>query len=134
MTSEIEQGLAILAQLGAAIDNASPAARRPPSDALLHVAEARYRALVEQIPAVTFMASLDGGLNEVYVSPQIEALLGFSQEEWMSDPVLWFRQLHPDDRDLWNREFARGCATGGPFRAVCRLLTKAGEIVWVHGE
>ena len=98
------------------------------------IAEARYRALVEQIPAVTFMASLEGGLSDVYVSPQIEALLGFSQEEWMSDPVLWFRQLHPDDRELWNREFARGCATGGPFRVVCRFLTRAGEIVWVHGE
>ena len=76
------------------------------------IVEARYRALVEQIPAVTFMASLEGGLSNVYVSPQIEALLGFSQEEWMSDPVLWFRQLHPDDRALWNEEFARGCATG----------------------
>jgi len=98
------------------------------------IVEARYRALVEQIPAVTFMASLEGGLSNVYVSPQIEALLGFSQEEWMSDPVLWFRQLHPDDRALWNEEFARGCATGGPFRAECRFLTKTGEVVWVHGE
>ena len=80
------------------------------------------------------MASLEGGLGDVYVSPQIEALLGFSQEEWMSDPVLWFRQLHPDDRELWNHEFARGCATGGPFRAECRFLTKNGQIVWVHGE
>jgi PAS domain S-box-containing protein len=98
------------------------------------IVEARYRALVEQIPAVTFMASLEGGLSIVYVSPQIETLLGFSQEEWMSDPVLWFRQLHPDDRALWNEEFARGCATGGPFRAQCRFLTKTGEVVWVHGE
>jgi PAS domain S-box-containing protein len=134
MTPDLEQGLAILARLGSAIDNAPPAARSPPSDALLHVAEARYRALVEQIPAVTFMASLDGGLNEVYVSPQIEGLLGFAQEEWMSNPVLWFRQLHPDDIDLWNQEFARGCSTGGPFRAECRFIAHDGSVVWVHGE
>jgi len=134
MTSELEQGLAILSQLGAAIDDASPAARRPPSEAFLEVAEARYRALVEQIPAVTFMASLDGGLNEVYVSPQIEGLLGFAQEEWMSSPVLWFRQLHPDDVELWNQEFARGCSTGGPFRAECRFVARDGSVVWVHGE
>jgi PAS domain S-box-containing protein len=134
MTPELEQGLAILAQLGAAIDNASAAARGPPSDALPHVAEARYRALIEQIPAVTFMASLDGGLNEVYVSPQIEGLLGFAQEEWMSNPVLWFRQLHPDDIELWNQEFARGCSTGGPFRAECRFIARDGSVVWVHGE
>lgn len=97
-------------------------------------AEARYRALVEQIPAVTFMAALDEGGNEMYVSPQIEALLGYSQKEWLDDPVLWFSRLHPDDRDLWNREFARGIATGGPFRAECRVIARDGRIVWIHGE
>ena len=126
------EGAAILARLARGPHGGS--ARDASLARTAAIAEARYRALVEQIPAVTFMASLEGGLSDVYVSPQIEALLGFSQEEWMSDPVLWFRQLHPDDRELWNREFARGCATGGPFRAVCRFLTKAGGIVWVHGE
>jgi PAS domain S-box-containing protein len=126
------EGAAVLAQLARGA-NAKPG-RPAPLPQQLAIAEARYRALVEQIPAVTFMASLEAGLSDVYVSPQIETLLGFSQEEWMSDPVLWFRQLHPDDRDLWNHEFARGCATGGPFRAECRFLTKDGTIVWVHGE
>jgi PAS domain S-box-containing protein len=97
-------------------------------------AEARYRSLVEQIPAVTFMAALDEDLHEFYVSPQIEALLGFSQEEWLSNPFLWFRQLHPDDRDRCHLEFARGCRTGGPFRAEFRALTRAGDVVWVRGE
>src|SRR5687767_14109637 len=31
----------------------------------------RYRILVEQIPAVVFMAFLDQGISEAYVSPQI---------------------------------------------------------------
>jgi PAS domain S-box-containing protein len=97
-------------------------------------AEARYRALVEAIPAVTFMAALDGGSNEMYVSPQIESLLGFSQKEWLDDPILWFKQLHPDDQALWNEEFARGIATGGPFRAECRVMTRDGRVVWIHGE
>ena len=97
-------------------------------------AEARYRALVEQIPAVTFMAALDDGMNEIYVSPQIEALLGFSQREWLDDPVLWFKCLHPDDQALWNDEFARGIATGGPFRAECRLIARDGRVVWILGE
>jgi PAS domain S-box-containing protein len=131
---DLEQGLAILAQLAEATQSTSTPASDRPSEALLHVAEARYRALVEQIPAVTFMATLDSGLNEVYVSPQIEGLLGFAQEEWMSNPVLWFRQLHPDDMELWNQEFARGCSTGGPFRAECRFIARDGSVVWVHGE
>src|SRR5690242_696251 len=46
-------------------------------DARLRHAEFRYRALIEQLPAVTFMAPLDGGANELYVSPQIERMLGF---------------------------------------------------------
>ena len=103
-------------------------------DANLRTAELRYRTLVEQIPAVTFMAALGEGDNEVYVSPHIEALLGFTQAEWLENPFLWYTQLHPDDRELWHREFARGCRTGGPFRAECRFIARDGGVVWVHGE
>ena len=97
-------------------------------------AEQKYRTLVEQIPAVTFMAVLGEGVNEVYVSPHIEALLGYSQKEWLEDPFLWYTRLHPDDRTLWNEEFTRGCLLGGPFRADCRFLARDGRVVWVHGE
>ncbi len=107
---------------------------RKEREALLRNAEARYRSLVEEIPAVTFMAALDEGTNALYVSPQIEELLGFSQKEWLEDPVLWFKQLHPDDRERWHIEFAQTCATAKPFRAVYRFLTRTGEVVWVHGE
>lgn len=100
----------------------------------LRAAELRYRTLIEQIPAVTFMAVLGEGENEVYVSPHIEALLGFSQKEWLEDPFLWYWRLHPDDRELWTQEFVRGCQTGGPFRAECRFLARDGGIVWVRGE
>jgi len=104
------------------------------ADAERRQAEARYRSLIEQIPAVTFMGSLSGDVIELYVSPQIEALLGFSQEEWLGDPFLWFNQLHPDDREPCNREFARGCRTGGPFRAEFRAFTRDGRVVWIRGE
>jgi PAS domain S-box-containing protein len=97
-------------------------------------AEARYRTLVEQLPAVTFMAALEGGENELYVSPQIESLLGFSQKEWLEDPILWYRQLHPDDRVRWHTEFAQTCAAGKHFRDEYRVLARDGRVVWVHGE
>ena len=38
-----------------------------------------------------------------YVSPQIEAILGFTPEEWCDDPELWASRLHPDDRAARNR-------------------------------
>jgi PAS domain S-box-containing protein len=109
-------------------------AKRRADEEQLRRSQARFQMLVEQIPAVTFMAALDEGLNEIYIGPQIETLLGFSQKEWLDSPVLWYWQLHPDDRAKWNEEFARGCATGGPFRAECRFIARDGRTVWVHGE
>jgi PAS domain S-box-containing protein len=96
--------------------------------------EAKFRTLVENIPAVTFIAPLDQRVPELYVSPQIEKLLGFSQKEWLEDPVLWHRQLHPDDRERWNREFAPTCATGQPFKSIYRFVARDGKAVWVHGS
>lgn len=107
---------------------------RKRADAQLRKMEARYRTLVEGIPAVTFMAALDEGVNELYVSPQIEELLGFSQEEWLDDPILWFTQLHPADRGRWHEEFARTLATGEHFQSVYRFVARDGRVVWVHGE
>lgn len=116
-----------------------PATSRTPTGQVsqeerLRAAEARFRTLVEQIPAVTFMAVLGEGKNEVYVSPHIEAMLGFTQAEWLENPFLWYYQLHSDDRQRWNDEFTRGCQTGGPFRAECRFLARDGRVVWVLGE
>ncbi len=102
--------------------------------ARLRRVEARYRALVEQIPAITFMASLEESGSELYVSPHIETMLGFTQEEWLGDPFLWYRQLHPDDRQRWQDEFARTCVTGEGFKSEYRFLSRDNREVWVHGE
>jgi PAS domain S-box-containing protein len=110
-----------------------PAHKASPEAKMLK-AEARYRALVEQLPAVTFMAALDDGINELYVSPQIERMLGFTQQEWLEDPVLWYRQLHPDDRIRWHTEFALTCSAGKHFRSEYRFIARNGNVVWVHGE
>jgi PAS domain S-box-containing protein len=94
----------------------------------------RYQNIVEQIPAVTFGAALHRDLRELYISPQIESLLGYTQQEWLSNPVLWYERLHPDDRQKLDEEFSRGCKGGGPFRADCRFIARNGDVVWVHGE
>jgi len=94
----------------------------------------RYRSLVEKLPAVTFMCGLDESVRELYISPQIEGMLGFTQEEWLENPLLWYRQLHPDDRQSWVQQFAETCATGKHFRAEYRLINRSGQIVWIQGE
>ncbi|HEX4484772.1 MAG TPA: PAS domain S-box protein [Terriglobales bacterium] len=109
-------------------------ASSPPSENILPSIEARYRVLVEQIPAVVFMAFLDGGLSEAYVSPQIEQMLGFTQEEWLDDPLRWYQQIHPEDKERWSIEAAQTFFTGKPFRSAYRVMARDGRIVWFRCE
>lgn len=106
----------------------------PDPAASVRMAEAKYRTLIELLPAVTFMATFDEGLSDLYVSPQIESLMGYTQKEWLEDPILWYQRLHPDDRERWNREVARTVASGEPLRSVYRGIARDGRIVWVHCE
>ena len=96
--------------------------------------EERYQALVEQIPAIVFMAYLDRGIGEAYVSPQIEEKLGFTQREWLEDPVRWYQQIHPKDKDRWSVEAATVFLTGKPLRSAYRVLARDGRVVWFHCE
>ncbi|HEX2099435.1 MAG TPA: PAS domain-containing protein, partial [Candidatus Synoicihabitans sp.] len=98
------------------------------------MAEARYRTLIELLPAITFMATFDEGLSDVYVSPQIESLLGYTQKEWLEEPILWYQRLHPDDRERWNQEFARTISSGEPLRSAYRVLARDRKTVWLQTE
>jgi PAS domain S-box-containing protein len=94
----------------------------------------RYRILVEQIPAIVFMSFLDKGISEAYISPQIETMLGFTQAEWLNDPVRWFEQLHEEDKTRWSVEAAQMFLTGEPLRSTYRVRARDGHVVWFHCE
>ncbi len=97
--------------------------------------ESRYRTLVEQLPAVVYSEPVIGNeLSIMYISPQIEEVLGISQQEWQNDPAIWAESMHPDDRDRVLAENARTEITGEPFLAEYRSLTRAGNVVWFHDE
>ncbi len=104
----------------------------------LREAEERYRALVEHMPAVTYIEADDPEnprrTRPVYVSPQLESMLGYTVQEWITDPDLWERALHPEDRARMVAEDARITRTGEPMSAEYRLETTSGDIIWVHDE
>ena len=102
--------------------------------AVLPNLEAMYRTLVEQIPAVVFMAYLDRGIGEAYVSPRIEEALGFTQAEWLEDPVRWYNRIHPDDQHRWSIEAAETFSTGKPLRSAYRVIARDGRVIWFHCE
>src|SRR5271156_6151683 len=94
--------------------------------------EAKYRALLEQIPAVVFMVYLDRGISEAYVSPQIEAALGYSRDEWLEDPIRWYQHIHPDDKQRWSLEAAEMFLSGKPLRSAYRVIARDGRVIWFH--
>ncbi|MEZ4571665.1 MAG: PAS domain S-box protein [Thermomicrobiales bacterium] len=95
--------------------------------------EERFRTLVEQLPVVVFIDAADAHMTPLYVSPQIEQMLGYSQEEWLADPDLWLKSLHPEDRDEVC-ELALSWQFGPPFEHEYRLISKDGRIVWIREE
>ena len=84
-------------------------------------AKDRFRVLVEHAPAVVYIDGLDDTASSLYMSPQIEALTGYSVEEWLADPDLWPKLLHPEDRDAALEGTARHNETGEPFKMDYRL-------------
>ncbi|MEX0992340.1 MAG: MASE1 domain-containing protein [Actinomycetota bacterium] len=104
----------------------------------LRDAELRYRTLVEQIPAATYVDVVDDpetrSLSTLYVSPQVETMLGYRPEEFLEDPDLWHRIIHPDDHEatmVADREHYR---TGEPLSHEARMIAKDGHVVWVRDE
>lgn len=93
----------------------------------------RHRALLEQIPAIVYQEDAASHAPS-YVSPQLEEILGYTPEEWMNDPDLWRRIIHPEDRERVVAEDERTNRTGEPFRAEYRAFRKDGGEVWLWDE
>jgi diguanylate cyclase (GGDEF)-like protein/PAS domain S-box-containing protein len=105
---------------------------RRETQALLVDAETRYRALVEALPLITYVDALDGQSSNIFTSPQVEPLLGYTVDEWRSDPSLFVKTLHPDDRDRVMLAHAESHALGAPLTIEYRLLAKDGRTVWLR--
>jgi diguanylate cyclase (GGDEF)-like protein/PAS domain S-box-containing protein len=97
-------------------------------------AEERFRVLVERMPAAVYVDAIDDRASTIYVSPQIEQLTGYTVQEWQSDPGLWVRSLHPEDRDRAVAANQRHNETGEPFRMDYRIIARDGRTVWVRDE
>jgi two-component system, cell cycle sensor histidine kinase and response regulator CckA len=100
----------------------------------LRAAEARYRTLVERLPAITYIAELGAGGPWHYVSPQIETMLGFSPAEWLSDPMNWMNHIHPDDREVALAAEKLFQETHELFQSEYRMCARDGRLLWFRDE
>lgn len=100
----------------------------------LRESEQRYRLLVEQLPAITYIAALDEASTTLYTSPQVEEILGVSVADYKADPDFWRKLLHPDDHDRVLAELAISHKTGQFFSSEYRMIAKDGRVVWVRDD
>lgn len=101
-------------------------------------AEDRFRTVVERLPAIVYLEaaepSADGSRPVLYVSPQLEPILGFSPQEWLGDPASRARRLHPGDREAVRARRRMAEERSEPFSAEYRMLARDDRTVWLRDE
>ena len=102
--------------------------------ASLREADARYRALVEELPLVSYVSALDTPGFSSYVSPQLEDLLGYTPEEWLETPGLFWDVIHEDDAERVRNEHRIGYANAETFSTQYRMRAKGGRVIWVEDQ
>jgi PAS domain S-box-containing protein len=93
-----------------------------------------FKTLVEGAPAILYIDRPDEPSTNLYTSPQIEPILGFTVEEWRDDPELWRKQLHPDDREEALATHRASNEAASPYLDEYRIRTKDGQTLWIRDE
>ena len=96
--------------------------------------ELRYRAILEQIPAVIYTDSVGVFNRTLYINPQIETITGYSAEDWIADNLLWYKVITEEDQQRIWEENIRTEETGEPFIVEYRIHARDERIKWVHDE
>jgi len=92
--------------------------------------EGRYQSLAQQLPGATYLHAVGERDVLLYASPQMGTMLGYRAQDWLSEPGLFLRLVHEDDRERVRAEIARAGST--PLRSEYRMLARDGSMVWVR--
>ena len=94
----------------------------------------RYRALVEQVPAVIYTDSAEKVFQTLYINPQLKTITGYEPEEWIADDDLWYKMILPEDRQRVMEEYTRTYAVQEPSISEYRIVRRDGKVIWVSDE
>jgi len=133
--------LAFGAQAAIAIQNARLYAaandelvQRSAVEKRLHAAQIEYRTLVEQLPATIIYRYSIPEQKTLYISPQVESLLGYTADEWIADRDLWWKVIHPEDREATKQLLKIKDETGEDINIAHRLISRDGRILWFQNQ
>jgi len=97
--------------------------------------ERQYRTLVEQIPAIVYVDELQNDFRTLYISPQVEQILGYTPREWLDQsPAIWYSLVAPADVKTVDDGYRRCAEFGEPFETEYRIRTRDGRILWIHDQ
>ena len=101
----------------------------------LRASEAKYRTLIEQLPAVVYLDVLDGKGTSLFVSPKLEEILGVTAEEWLdSDNQIWLDLIHPDDRQRMSEAVGKLTVAGQEYDYEYRVIRPDGRMIWLRDK
>lgn len=100
--------------------------------AALRDAEEKYRRLVEQVPAISYVAEAGAQGPFLYLSPQVKKILGYRPEDCLADPWFWWNHLNPEDRGVATQEDT--WEEGRPFQVEYRMIRQDGREVWLRDD
>lgn len=106
-------------------------AAQVPFHASPDVAARRWEALVHALDGVVWEADADT-FQCTFISRQVERLLGYPVERWLTEPTFWPDHLHPDDRERVRQIAGRARLDGSNQELEYRLRAADGRYVWVH--
>jgi PAS domain S-box-containing protein len=104
--------------------------RKRMEDALRR-AELEYRTLVESVQAIVWRADAMT-LQFSFVSKEAEHLLGYSAEQWTTEPEFWRNHIYPDDRDLAVSHCVRATEEARDHVFEYRMVASDGRVVWLR--
>lgn len=96
---------------------------------LIAESEERYRTVAMFTHDWEYWMSPDGWIE--YVSPSCERISGYGPEEFIADPQLFFKILHPEDREQITTTMSIVEKVQTPLNFDCRIQTKNGMTRWV---
>jgi PAS domain S-box-containing protein len=91
----------------------------------------QYRRILESMPDVAWTSDIHGRTR--YVSPKVNALLGFTNQEFYAGGThLWLGQIHPEDVGRIRQQYMALFEQQVAFDEEYRIRRKDGTWIWVH--
>ena len=101
------------------------------AEATHHTSEQSYRDIFASIDGIVWEADEEKG-HVTYISDSVERILGYTPQQWLSQPNFWEDHILPEDAPLAFATYEHAVASGRSFDITYRMLAADGRPVWIH--